>query len=375
LPLVVDAHILVEMKWMIAAVGAASGALALALLLMAEQSSGPERARVSAAAPAAAPETAPRVAAEHKPDAAVAVRWVEFEGTCDASGAVAVDERHFAVADDEDNILRVYDAVAGGEPVRKTNLSKQIALKKRGEADIEAATSMGGRAFWLTSHGRNAKGEADPNRSLFITTDLPGLDEKVEVQGEVYRDLLADLQTDPSLLGYDLRHASELSPKQPGGLNIEGLSATPDGRLLIGFRSPVPRGRALILPIENPDALYTAGKPRFGVPIELDLGGLGVRSLSWWRGAYLIAAGPTAGAGPSRLYRWSGAGTPARLAAEAVFANANPEAFFSAEANDEVLVLSDDGEHAIHGKACKKLKGKKHKRFRGVWLKLPLDKT
>ena len=69
-------------------------------------------------------------AAEPNPeDRAIALRWVEFEGACDASGAVPVDDRHFAVADDEDNVLRVYDAVNGGKAVRKTNLSKQIAMK------------------------------------------------------------------------------------------------------------------------------------------------------------------------------------------------------------------------------------------------------
>jgi hypothetical protein len=204
---------------------------------------------------------------------------------------------------------------------------------------------------------------------------LPGLDASIEVLGAVYRDLLGDLQTDPTLSRYDLRHASELAPKAPGGLNIEGLTATPDGRLLIGFRSPVPGGRALLVPIENPEALYTTGKPRFGAPIELDLGGLGVRSLSWWRGTYLIAAGPTSEGGPARLYRWSGVGTAPGLVAEAMFADANPEAFFSADANDEILVLSDDGGRPIRGKACKKLKGKKHKSFRGLWLKLPMDKS
>src|SRR5688572_8564925 len=119
-------------------------------------------------------------AASPTTDRAQIVRWVSFEGACDASGAVPIDERHFAVADDEDNVLRVYDAVRGGKPVRKTNLSKQIALPKKGEIDIEAATSLGGRAFWLSSHGRNASGEEDPNRSLVITTDLPALDQKVE---------------------------------------------------------------------------------------------------------------------------------------------------------------------------------------------------
>lgn len=347
------------MKWILAsAVGAAALALSGAWLMRALDSDGPGPAR------AAEPDPAHRATAQ---------RWVEFEGACDASGAVPIDQRHFAVADDEDNVLRVYDALTGGEAVRKTNLAKQISLKKKGEADIEAATSLGGRAFWLTSHGRNAKGDEDPNRSLVITTELPSLDEKVDVEGEVYRELLLDLEQEPKLARYDLRHASELAPKEPGGLNIEGLTATPDGQLLVGFRSPVPGGKALIVPIENPDALYTSGKPRFGAPIELELGGLGVRSLSWWRGAYLIAAGPTTEGGPARLYRWRGPGNPPHLAAEAAFADANPEAFFTAEGNDEILVLSDDGGREVGGRACKKLKGKKHKKFRGLWLKLPVE--
>jgi uncharacterized protein DUF3616 len=348
-------------RWIVASTGGAAVlALGLAMLSRAAPPSGPGSAR----------------AAEPRPeDRATAVRWVQFEGACDASGAVPVDERHFAVADDEDNVLRVYDAMTGGDAVRKTNLSKQIQLKKKGEADIEAATSMDGRAFWLSSHGRNAKGDEDPNRSLVITTELPTLDEKVEVTGEVYRDLLVDLQTEPTLKRYDLQHASELAPKEPGGLNIEGLTATPDQQLLIGFRSPVPGGKALLVPIVNPEALYTGQKPTFGAPIELGLGGLGVRALSWWHGSYLIAAGPTSEGGTTRLYRWSGPGTEPRLAAEAVFAGANPEAFFTAENNDEILVLSDDGAREIRGKACKKLKGKKHKSFRGLWLKLPVDKS
>ena len=47
------------------------------------------------------------------------------------------------------------------------------------------------------------------------------------------------------------------------------------------------------------------------------------------------------------------------------------EAFFTAEGNAEILVLSDDGEREIRGKACKKLDHKRHKRFRGLWLRLP----
>lgn len=311
-------------------------------------------------------------AAEPSPETrADVVRWVSFEGACDASGAVPVDERHFAVADDEDNVLRVYDAVAGGKPVQKTNLSKQITLPKKGESDIEAATSLGRHAFWLSSHGRNASGQDDPNRSVVIVTDMPTLDEKVEVQGEVYRNLLADMLKAPELARYELARAAELAPKAAGGLNIEGLTSTPEGTLLIGFRNPVPGGRALIVPLMNPDALRGHGAVRFGAPVELDLGGLGVRSLSSWRGSYLIAAGPSDDGGPARLYRWQGPGTRPLLAASAAFSDANPEAFFTAESNSEILILSDDGSRPLRGKACKKLKGKKHKRFRGVWLRLP----
>jgi hypothetical protein len=354
------------MKWIAASGGGIALALALAFALRPRPPSGP--APAEGAAMAGTVEPSPE-------DRATAVRWVQFEGACDASGAVPVDDRHFAVADDEDNVLRIYDARDGGAPVRQTNLSKQIALKKKGEADIEAATSLDGRAFWISSHARNSKGEADPNRSLVITTEVPTLEARVEVEGDVYRNLLDDLVAAPALAQYDFDHASQLAPKEPGGLNIEGLTATPDHKLWLGFRSPVPRGKALILPIDNPDALYTDGRVSFGQPIELSLDGLGIRSLSWWRGSYLIAAGSTSEGGPSRLYRWAGPGSTPRLAAESVFQGANPEAFFTDESNDEILVLSDDGTRRLHGKACKKLSGKKHKRFRGLWLKLASDKS
>ena len=42
---------------------------------------------------------------------------VVFEGMCDASGAIPVDERRFAIADDEENEIRFYDAESGGPPL------------------------------------------------------------------------------------------------------------------------------------------------------------------------------------------------------------------------------------------------------------------
>ena len=160
--------------------------------------------------------------------AATSSEEVFFEGSCDASGAVPLTDHTFAVADDEDNVIRVYDALRGGPPVQHTNLSPRLALQRKGESDIEAATSANGRAFWLSSHARNSKGAVDPNRSLLITTELPTLGAHVELRGQVYRRLLEDLQQTPELARYELVRAAELGPKEPGGLNLEGLTATPN---------------------------------------------------------------------------------------------------------------------------------------------------
>jgi hypothetical protein len=46
---------------------------------------------------------------------------------------------------------------------------------------------------------------------------------------------------DEQLKDYELEKAEKLAPKEEGGLNIEGLTATPNGELLIGFRNPIPK--------------------------------------------------------------------------------------------------------------------------------------
>jgi hypothetical protein len=113
---------------------------------------------------------------------------------------------------------------------------------------------------------------------------------------------------DERLKKYELEKAEKLAPKEEGGLNIEGLTATPNGELLIGFRNPIPGGKALILPLTNP--LDLIQKPEtevnaiFGEPIELDLGGLGIRSIEYWQvyQVYLIIAGAYDGSDQFALY-------------------------------------------------------------------------
>ena len=84
---------------------------------------------------------------------------------------------------------------------------------------------------------------------------------------------------------------------------------------MIGFRNPIPNGKALLVPLENPHAVIARNeKPKLGKPILLDLGGLGMRSIEYSdaKKTYFIIAGPYDNNDGFQLYQWSGkpAGAP-----------------------------------------------------------------
>jgi hypothetical protein len=304
-----------------------------------------------------------------------AANIIVFEGACDASGAVPLGGSRFIVADDEDNVLRIYDARRGGAALAARDLSPELALplrKRPPEADIEAATGLDEVAFWLASHGSKKSGKRDASRLRFFATTMPRDGSAPELVGEVYSGLLDDLAAAPQLARFELAAAAARPPQERGGLNIEGMTGTPDRRsVVIGFRSPVPGGKALAVPLLNPRDVIAQRRARFGEPILLDLGGLGVRSLSWWRGRYLLIAGGVASEARSRLFTWRG-GPDAPVAVDAPgLGELNPEAFVTDEASDEILVLSDDGSAQVDGTECKRLKDPARKRFRGLRLRLP----
>jgi hypothetical protein len=312
---------------------------------------------------------------------------VTFTGMCDASGAVSVDDKRFAVANDEDNVVRVYDAQKGGAPLQAQDLSADLPLRKNGskgakakprkdpESDIEAATLLKDTAYWLTSHGRNSKGKVKAARFIVFATSLPRAGEPLAVLGQPYQGMLQDFVTTESLRVLDLGAASERAPKQEGALNVEGLTSTADGNgMYIGLRNPLHKGRAILIPWSNPkDVVGKGSRAQLGAPVFLDLGGQGIRSLSWWRGQYLIVAGHYADGGRSHLYTWDGQGTPQRLPVD--FTNFNPEGFFTPEGRDQILVMSDDGNVQHDGTVCKDLEDPAQKRFRARWVRIPAGET
>jgi hypothetical protein len=277
-------------------------------------------------------------------------------GPCDASAAVALDASHFIVANDEQNTLHIYrqDQPA---PVAALNLANFLGTAADEESDIEGAAAIGSRIYWITSHGRNSKSKARPARQRFFATEIvPGQPPTVKPVGQAYGNLLRDMLAAETLKPYHLDQAARRPPEADGGLNIEGLAGTHDGKLLIGLRNPLPQQRALIIPLDNPDEVITGHPARFGEPIELDLGQRGIRSIERIGTSYLIVAGPTGDQGSFALFRWSGQrdGIPTPVAGIDL-KNLRPEALFAIPDSNRVQLLSDDGGVVVGGVECKTL--------------------
>jgi hypothetical protein len=330
----------------------------------------------------------------------------------DASAAVALDNELFIVADDENNILRVYRTDQRSEPVCSYDLTSFLRINPRHpEADIEAATKVGNRVYWITSHGRAANGEERPNRYRFFATTVNVQDGSVSINpvGIPCDTLVQKLVDNESMVHLRLDRATRLgarklkktirrrlAPKKEG-LNIEALAASPDGRTLyIGFRNPRPDGditsrrQALIVGLDDPNEVIENGAPpSFHKPMLWDLKGLGIRSMEYSRAhsAYLVVAGPHDGKQSFSLYRWSGDETEPpthvhRIPLQDI--HLNPEALVLFGDSPNVLLLSDDGALSLSvsdvsecmegrlrdGQYClnKHLTDPRKRYFRGMWL-------
>ena len=280
--------------------------------------------------------------------------------TCDASAAAALGPTMFVVGNDENSVVRVYANDRSGPPLFEYNLDSFLKPDAdHPEVDIEAATWLKDRLFWISSHGQNKKAETQLSRHrLFATTisfNQNGL--VLTPVGTPYRGLRDALIGDERLKKFKLLEASKIAPKKEGGFNIEGLCATPEDTLLIAFRNPVPEKKALLVPLKNPNEVIGGEAPKFEDPIELDLGGLGVRSLDYAPSLneYLVVAGPAGGEGACQLYHWGGPNAPLKLKkSAATFAGLTPEAVVVYPGNPlRVQVLSDDGTKPVDGVPCK----------------------
>lgn len=298
-----------------------------------------------------------------------------FKGICDASAAEALNEDLVAVADDEKNTIRIYSVKRGGAPVAGRDFSRFLQVKPTDETDLEGAARIGDRIYWISSHGRNAKGKPSPSRAQFFATTATETNGVIQFDpvGHPYHNLVNDLLREPALAGFGLARGSTLAPKIEGAFNIEGLTDTPEGQLLIGFRNPIPGGKALLVPLRNPAEVVQLKKPLFGAPMLLDLHGRGIRSMARVQDRYLIIAGRYDEGKGSHLWEWEGGSeAPTRIHGIS-FAGFNPEALAvlsQATNGTSLFFTSDDGTRNVDGTPCKKLKSPEEKFFRGFTVRL-----
>jgi hypothetical protein len=300
------------------------------------------------------------------------LRPTVYHGEGDASGAVAITSSLFVVADDEDNVLRLYSNDTGGAPIKLFDCNAFLEVRGKSiEADLEAGARVGDRAFWIGSHGRNKNGKERPNRCRFFATDISMAGGEVTLTpvGKPYKGLLDDLIRDARFEQFHFAAAARLMPKRAGALNIEGLSAMPEGHLLIGFRNPIPEGKALLIPLLNPNEVIEGKTALFDPAIQLDLGGLGIRDIAFYEGTYVISAGPYDGGGPFRFYRWAGAGTQPEQIFVDDLGDYHPEAIiiYPEKGLREMQILSDDGKRESNGISNRNLP-MSQRTFRSFWI-------
>jgi hypothetical protein len=132
-------------------------------------------------------------------------------------------------------------------------------------------------------------------------------------------------------------------------LNIEGLAW--DGsrrRLLLGLRSPLAGGDAMVVPLAIGEGPLSASTVKAEAPVRIALGGRGIRSIEQVPGGgFLVVAGGVEGATNFALLSWDGTGAPKSLAS--LPNELKPEGVARASTGDKAVtvVLGDSGRYTI----------------------------
>jgi hypothetical protein len=329
----------------------------------------------------------------------------------DASTAIPIDSNWMLVGDDESQTLRVFSRTHSGPPVKGFDANPFLALTDfyddgtPKEVDIEGSTRVGNRLYWLGSHSHAFNATERTNRGRLFATDMSGTGTNVSLRVLGHYDFLKLDLIDwdarnlhgkgPDYYGLAASAAVGVDPKSPdgSGFNIEGLCMAPGSSTTgyLGFRAPLvlPANRlmALIVPVTNFTTLAISGgapgSARFGAPIELNLGGRGIRSIEGAGTNFLIVAGPPGGGtnlpppADFRLFTWSGKPTDPPRERSADLTGLNVEGIVGVPSgvwttNTQFQLISDNGTSVYYGdgKEAKHLRIREFKKFRADTVKL-----
>lgn len=248
----------------------------------------------------------------------------------DASGASEVDSNFMFVADDEQNIIRLYSRKQSGRDIYSTDIT--AAAGASAECDLEGSSlsvkyNNRKRIYWIGSLGNNKSGALKPDRNKVIATDIIGHSDSSTLTVKSYSNSMRSSLIswgNTNSWNFTTSAASGMIPKRIDGFNVEGLAVTHGGDTgYIGFRAPcVPlkgttpnssnRIYAVIAPVINFETLLNGNglvttTPVVGEPILFDLAGLGIRSIERvGTNHYVIVAGLYTGGGSPAVYLWDG---------------------------------------------------------------------
>ncbi|OQP51926.1 lamin tail domain-containing protein [Niastella populi] len=317
-------------------------------------------------------------AASQSPGATPVSYW--HTGIADASAAIALDDDYMIVVNDESNLFYVYDRKKSGLPVTTFDFNQGNLLSLTDgsagnwkEVDVEAGVksmATAGKIYWLGSMSNSSGFNHKPNRDRLFAVTVSGTGSATAFSHSGnYNNLRQQLINWGDANGYNFSAAAAdgKDAKTIDGFNVEGMVFGPDNSTLyIGFRAPlVPTGsrtKAVIAPVSDFETWFNngapAGNPSIGAPIELDLGGRGIRDMiRLSNGMYIIIAGSYDDAAMGAIYSWNGAAATApdlipsfnigTLNVEGVL----PVNISGALATDRLQVISDNGDNMYYADA------------------------
>ncbi|WP_230682804.1 DUF3616 domain-containing protein [Variovorax paradoxus] len=272
-------------------------------------------------------------------------------GIYEPSAIQQLPDGRFLVVEDEKRHPFSLVAIGADGSVHSTELTAglfQIFSDFWKLDDLEGlALDRAGFVYAITSHSRDDNGDEKKSRERLVRF-------RVEGSRVVGPKVVGGLKGALTAKHSELASAARIRDvKTGGGLNIEALEISPDQqRLLIGFRSPLHEGRAIIASVENPSGLFEADEvPRVAADLDaLDLGGHGIRGLSYVPsiGEYLVISGPVSREpGQFALWRWNGqqGGAARRVTVPGLQGLERAEGVSPAVIDGAVrlIIVSDDG--------------------------------
>jgi len=273
-----------------------------------------------------------------------------IKGVYEPSGVVQLDDGRLLVVDDESvNPFVVLKTNLDDLTFEASYLQRKVFFKDAiGRiSDLEGVTKDStGHIYAITSQSRNNNGKRKPEREKLIRFGIEG-DRLVEPKVRTdFRDEL--IYAFPILSDA----ANERKVKKKQGLNIEGLSLSPDNRLLwVGLRAPLVNNRAILIGLTNPQDAVESGEPFHFAPnpILLDLDGGGIRDITYDSQllAYLILSHNEDTDDEFKLWQWSGHANdvPQRLLLSKLSKLKRTEGItpLTLQGKNMLLMLNDDG--------------------------------